>query len=74
MKKKRSIQKLSIQKETISTLNTITGGAKTITTIVDGVTIATVIVSDALNCHSYISECRETCNWMICMSNVTDDC
>ncbi|WP_430412400.1 class I lanthipeptide [Kordia sp.] len=74
MKKKRSIQKLSFHKEKISTLNTVTGGAKITTTITIGVTIATEIVTNVANCNSYVSECRETCNWMICVVNETDGC
>lgn len=73
MKKKRSIQKLSFHKEKISTLNNITAGAKTTTVLADGVKIVTLIVSEAVNCYSDTS-CGETCNWMICAADYTEDC
>ena len=43
MKKKRSIQKLEIHKETISNLNTIKGGAVT-TTVTEGLIVIYTII------------------------------
>ena len=73
MKKKRSIQKLSFHKETISTLNEVVGGHVT-TTIATGTTIAvtkTVKPTCKANC-TY--DPGKTLNWMICAANDTEDC
>ncbi|EDP95422.1 class I lanthipeptide [Kordia algicida OT-1] len=45
MKKKRSIQKLKVHKETISNLNTIKGGAVT-TTVTEGLIVIYTIIWD----------------------------
>lgn len=72
MKKKRSIQKLSIHKETISTLNNVTGGAKTTTSIIDGFTIAVSIAAGS--CVDTCACPNKTYNWMICAADMTEDC
>lgn len=57
MKKKRSIQKLSVHKETISNLNTITGGDVT-TSVIRGIKVIQSIVSACFTC---VSSCRPAC-------------
>ncbi|KAB8155373.1 hypothetical protein EZY14_005660 [Kordia sp. TARA_039_SRF] len=72
MKKKRSIEKLSFQKETISKLNEVTGGVKITTTIVT----ITPAVSEGLG-GSCVDSCdcpNKTYNWMICVADYTEDC
>ena len=74
MKKKRSIQKLSFQKETISTLNAITAGANITTTIVVGTHIVrSAAVKTCLDTGT-VTTCDESCMRRVCEADSNEYC